>query len=253
MAERTAKADTNMHTKRTKTAMLAGISGAKQVEKSFQNISRNSKSNGRSLGKYGRLDAIQGFKAMKIWWALCKCDCGVLKKVRLSHLRSGKTLSCGCLRRDNSRLLGLANTRHGHSCPANRSHTYRSWESMRGRCKNLRDSSFDDYGGRGIQVCKRWDKFEHFLADMGERPRGTTLDRKQTDGDYKPSNCCWSVAKIQQRNKRTNRLVEYKGRLVPLVVVSEQTGIPYSRLHDRIVRHNWTVKRAIETPSRAFV
>jgi len=87
-------------------------------------------------------------------------------------------------------------------------------------------------------------KFDNFFADMGERPRGMTLDRKDTNGDYCKSNCRWSTAKVQQRNKRNNRLVLFHGERVPLIVVSEQSGIPYDRLWQRIVRRGWSVENA---------
>jgi hypothetical protein len=77
-----------------------------------------------------------------------------------------------------------------------------SWYAMRQRCLDQRHRSYANYGGRGITVCARWELFENFLADMGVRPPGTTLDRIDVNGDYTPENCRWADAKTQRRNQR---------------------------------------------------
>jgi hypothetical protein len=84
--------------------------------------------------------------------------------------------------------------------------TYNSWSSMWARCTRPAMDNYDRYGGRGIKVCKRWKKFSTFLADMGERPEGMTLDRVNPNGDYKPSNCKWATVGEQARNRRNTRL-----------------------------------------------
>lgn len=73
---------------------------------------------------------------------------------------------------------------------------------MKGRCLNPKDPYWKNYGGRGIQICERWMTFENFLSDMGERPQGRTLDRKDNDGNYEPGNCIWSTPKEQAQNRR---------------------------------------------------
>lgn len=91
---------------------------------------------------------------------------------------------------------------HGHALSRSRTPTYRSWAGMINRCTNPRQPNFERYGGRGITVCDRWRSFENFLADMGERPEGTTIDRKDNDGNYEPGNCRWATDIEQQANTR---------------------------------------------------
>jgi hypothetical protein len=95
-----------------------------------------------------------------------------------------------------------SHTKHGHRPGAGASPTYRSWAGMLQRCRNPNNPRYRDYGGRGITVCERWSSFVNFLADMGERPPGKTLDRRDVDGNYEPHNCTWSTPKEQHANRR---------------------------------------------------
>lgn len=154
---------------------------------------------------------------------------------------------------ERMRLLGLRNRKHGQAIPGARGPTYRSWECMKSRCLNQNDPSFKDYGARGIRVTDRWaNDFEAFLSDMGERPRGTSLDRIDVNLGYQPGNCRWADAKVQGRNRRSNRLVEWDGQTVTIAELSERTGTPYQRLHERIVRRGWDVLRAVTETPRGF-
>lgn len=124
-----------------------------------------------------------------IW--LCRCDCGNLVKVQKANLSHQK--SCGCAQRGP--------LRHGHTVGGH-SKTFKAWSHMRGRCNNPNDSRFKWYGGIGIKVCKRWESFDNFLADMGEAPVDKSLDRINPFMDYEPSNCIWSGLREQRLNTR---------------------------------------------------
>jgi len=134
--------------------------------------------------------------------------------------------------------------KHGHDYS---SPTYRSWKMMKVRCTRPQDKQFKDYGGRGISVCNRWLSFVNFLADMGERPEGMTLDRINVNGNYEPSNCRWADAKTQGRNRTDNHIVVYQGQTMPLVQACEISGIKYDVAKDRLNRYGWTPERTFST------
>ena len=105
---------------------------------------------------------------------------------------------------------------HGHAKQFDQyaSPTYSSWTSMKSRCKNTKLDTYPDYGGRGIKVCHRWESFTNFLADMGVRPKGTTLGRKDNQLGYFPGNCEWQTASQQMRNTRVSRYIEFNGNYI---------------------------------------
>jgi hypothetical protein len=127
---------------------------------------------------------------------LCQCDCGSVSRRRAYDLRRS-TKSCGCARGGKVRAN---RTIHGQA--AARTGAYKSWMAMRKRCLSTTAINYANYGGRGIKVCQRWDSFENFLADMGPRPEGLTLERINNEGDYEPSNCKWATYKEQGANRR---------------------------------------------------
>lgn len=142
---------------------------------------------------------------------LCECGCGQYTYLAPHTDRSKQWIRGQPLRFLNGHN-GAANgrrarTSHGHAAERTMSRTYRSWMSMRDRCTNPNYKRWEDYGGRGIKVCERWlDSFEAFLADMGERPPGKTLDRyPDVNGDYEPGNCRWATLKEQRANRRDSR------------------------------------------------
>jgi len=133
-----------------------------------------------------------------IYWK-CQCDCGKESIVSAGHLVEGATSSCGCYRSvDNIIHLTKVNTKHGISG----TREYKSWNSMIERCFNKKHKSYPDYGGRGIVVCDEWrNDPTQFVKDMGFRPDGTTLDRKDSNDSYCKVNCRWATYKEQTINR----------------------------------------------------
>lgn len=133
---------------------------------------------------YGRWTVIER-DPPKRW--LCRCVCGKERSVQGGHLATGASISCGCSKQTHNR---------------SKTQLYAAWRGMHSRCSRPADKSYAYYGGRGITVCRRWSKFENFLADMGERPEGTTLERRKNNKGYSPGNCYWATRAQQRANQR---------------------------------------------------
>ncbi len=152
---------------------------------------------------------------------LCRCSCGTTKSVKGDSLKRRTSVSCGCYFRE--RRAAKAKT-HGLS----QSKTYLSWVGMRNRCLRKNAVGYKDYGGRGIRVCAAWrNSFAAFLADMGEKPPGTSLDRIDNNGNYEPKNCRWATPSEQARNSRRTRMVTYAGESLSAIEWAERTNVCY--------------------------
>ena len=174
----------------------------------------------------------------------CLCDCGQRTVGRADRLLNGRHKACNI---------------NGHRAGGEKRHEYRMgdlpeyrvWCGMRERCRDPKHHHWKNYGGRGIRVCVRWDvSFEAFLSDMGPRPPGGTIERKNVNGNYEPDNCRWASMREQSRNKRTSRFVIYNDRKVLLVDLAEELGLKYMVLVGRL-NAGWSLADAIAKPVRA--
>lgn len=197
--------------------------------------------------RHGRLVGIKRLENDKrgsaIW--LWQCDCGQQASIAGGAVRKGNTKSCGCLNKEMIQQVGYKNRTHGMYG----TRSYRSWSHMLGRCKNPTDSSFDNYGARGIKVCKRWEKFENFINDMGECPPRLTIERINNEKGYYKDNCRWAPKKDQNRNTRANRIFTLGIEIMCLAELAERAGIRHETLQDRLDK-GWMIERATSQPIR---
>lgn len=174
----------------------------------------------------------------------CSCRCGGKTTTSTNHLTSGHTSSCGCLRYE--RLLS-ANLKHGHTKNGRVSPEYRVWQEMVRRCAIRTHIQFKDYGGRGITVCSRWQKsFMNFFIDMGPRPTGMLLDRKNNDKGYSRSNCRWVTPLISANNRRTSRIIKHRGLTLTMSQWAKRLSLPGSTLCHRLDTLRWPLKKALQ-------
>jgi hypothetical protein len=186
--------------------------------------------------KFGRVAVISfaGIRNHKAMWT-CSCECGGVFNAAGIDLRRGNTRSCGCYVKD---LLFRTSVTHGATIGGVPTGAYRSWCSMKQRCDDPKAINYDRYGARGIRYCERWGKFENFLADMGERPTGCSLERKNPSGMYEPANCEWIPNSQQAANTRVTVRLRLDGDLVHQAEAARRLGV-----------HPTTLTRWRRTPS----
>lgn len=192
------------------------------------------------FGRWTVISLSHKVKYTKYW--LCRCECGETRTVSESHLKSGGSKSCGCLKRELSYKLLKT---HGKS----KTTEYIIWKSMRQRCLNSNNPRNKFYKQKGIKLCDRWlASFENFYEDMGERPSSKhSVGRINNDGNYEPSNCRWETAEEQQNNTSRNHYIDYNGQIITMKQISNIYKISYYVLRSRL-RYGWGIKEAIETP-----
>lgn len=160
----------------------------------------------------------------------CRCDCGSEFSASTAILSNGHKRSCGCLSAESRKARATKHGLHG-------TRTYVSWRSMVNRCTNSKLAIYKRYGGRGISVCERWRTFESFLADMGERPEGMSLDRIDNNGNYEPSNCRWANDGQQSENRRSTRWIEHDGMRLTVSGWARKLGIHRATLLESLAKH----------------
>jgi hypothetical protein len=195
--------------------------------------------------RYGRLVVLSLHPERRNGQALwnCVCDCGTTIIVRGHHLRHGQQ-SCGCLVAE----VGKKNKTHGLALHP----LYQVWRGMMKRCYDPEWKNYEDYGGRGIKVCKQWHDVRSFISDMDNDYKQTLmLERRDNSADYSPDNCTWATPLEQANNKRNNRVITFNGKTQTLQQWSRETGIHYRTINSRLDLMGWPVEKALTTPPRS--
>lgn len=180
-----------------------------------------------------------------VW--LCICTCGNQAQVSVNRLIFGVTKSCGCRGPRVTSDRNRATIRHGHIRDNRASPTYRSWLAMWTRCTDPGHRAYPAYGGKGITVDPTWADFTSFLADMGERPKGATLDRRNPHLGYSPTNCRWATTLEQGGGRTTNVFLTLHGETLHLSEWARRLGCKPSALRMRLWG-GWPVERALTEP-----
>ena len=183
---------------------------------------------------FGQLKVMGKIENNNKW--VCTCNCGKITIAPGNQLLNGQRISCGCAKKT-----------HGMS----RTKAHIRWRNMIGRCSNKNHRMYKWYGERGIKVCERWLKFENFYADMGECPKGLTIERIDNDGNYEPANCTWATYKSQANNRRQRQgeiFLEFKGEKLTKSQWSRKLGLSYSTLAHRL--RIWPIEKAFTEKKR---
>lgn len=171
--------------------------------------------------------------------AVFLCDCGAKIITCKTHVKTGHTLSCGCLKNE---MIGNRSSTHGRTKAREFPRTYQAWCSMRRRCTNQKSKHWHNYGGRGITFDVRWNDYQCFEADMGQAPDGMTLERIDNNGNYGPDNCRWATRSEQMLNTRSNRLLSFNGKTQCLTSWAKELGIKAGTMRSRL-RYGWSIER----------
>lgn len=177
----------------------------------------------------------------------CVCDCGVERVVRRDHLLSGQTISCGCYVNQDS-YKSRADYHGLQGSPE-----YKIWKGIRKRCYGKNQTGYENYGGRGITMCDRWkSSFKAFFEDMGPRPSANhSIERTNNDGNYEPGNCVWATDFEQNRNRRDNVMLEFRGERLCLTDWARRFGMKKGTLRSRL-ESGLSVEEALTIPVRQW-
>ena len=193
---------------------------------------------GRKFGWLTGLAPGHSNGAKRYWHFQCRCGKQVVKigtEVK-KEVKRGGTPNCGCL---TKHLISKGNTTHGMS----KHPAFAVWRSMNDRCRLPTHQAWANYGGRGIKVCKRWQKsFENFWSDLGPTYKlGLDLNRKNNNGNYTPTNCEWTTRRKNSMNKRNTE------RRVDVMALSKKTGIAHTTIYYRLA-HGWPLSELAREP-----
>lgn len=194
---------------------------------------------GKRFGMLTVVERDHGVDMTGAYWS-CKCDCGSIKTVRGTALRQGLISACGCIRRGVGRKTMTKHGNYGHPL-------YNTWHHMMNRCYKAKGGDLEMYQNRGIKVCDRWHDFKSFANDMGERPPNKSLDRRDNDGNYEPSNCRWATAKEQANNTRKTLMFDWDGKRRSLSSLCDQYKKKKATVWARMKR-GMTLKDALLLP-----
>jgi hypothetical protein len=196
--------------------------------------------------RFGRLVVIKraARRGRHVMWR-CLCSCGNRVTVYGGNLRrdGGHTTSCGCAWRDSI-------TKHGEA----RHPLWGIWKGMKARCLNPRHPKYPEYGGRGIKVCKAWLNPAVFIAwgKSNGYQQGLSIDRKNNNGNYTPRNCHWATRSQQQRNRRSNRILTFRGRSMPVAAWLDEPEVRRLKIDKNILysrlRYGWTTEQSLTMP-----
>ncbi len=194
------------------------------------------------ISKHGRIGKCIAWK--------CRCDCGKEVVIRGTDIQRGTRKSCGCNKRKKRGPRPDVAKKNKENAKYEYLHrpTYQSWQSMKARCLNQNDKDYHNYGERGITVCDDWIiDYNNFLKDMGQRPKGKTIDRIDVNGDYEKENCRWATPLQQCNNTRKNIYVTYLGEELSASQMARKYGIETKTFIYRI-KHGWSIEKALLTP-----
>ena len=201
--------------------------------------------------QFGKLSVLrrEGSNRRGISTWLCRCECGGEKVSDADSLKRGRTSSCGCLAAQQRKEA--AQRPPAEIGRTTKRKEYDAWSGMIRRCYDPNHPSFERYNARGVEVCDKWrESFAAFYADMGNAPKGTTLDRIDNDLGYSKENCRWADMAVQGNNRSNNLHVTFNGRTMTISQWSREVGINYGALRARVVA-GWSAERALtQKPNR---